>query len=157
MKFFLLLVLLIFGCAKNSEISAGHEPQQRLQSSSLKLNSDSAPLVVTFDETDVIANRGDLVHLHLLLSAKVEVPVVVTVILTGSSGGRVESFAGFVSGNPSYQKVVIEPNTKVGHIAKIAIKKQALCGQKLHLLQSDNNNQLLVFGEPVTIQINCPQ
>lgn len=154
MKYLLLLVLFSLSCAKNPDLITTDEFQKNYAK---KAAADPNKLTVTFDEADVIAHRGELVHQHLLLSKKVSTPVTVTVSLVGSSASSPQDFTGFESGNTQSQAIVIEPGTLVGHFPKIAVTKQALCGGKFQLQLSATSDQSLVLGEPETIQINCPQ
>ncbi len=152
MKYLLLLILLSAGCAKDPEISATDESQKNG-----KTASNDNQLTVTFDDAAVIANRGGLVHQHILLNKKVNYPVTVTVTITDSTALYSRDFTGFVSGNSQSSSTVIEPGTLVGHFPKIAVTKNALCGGKFHLQLSADKNQLLELGEAETIQINCPE
>ncbi len=155
MKYFLILSFILAGCAKNSEISANDVEQQSQQKAARKLAADSQ-LTVSFDFTQVTANRDDRVHLHVLLSKKMAEPVSVNVSLADATALYQRDYTGFASGNHQVQTVTVEPGSLIAHFPRIVVTKQALCGGKFLVQLSAEKGQSIALGPPAEILINCP-
>ena len=156
MKYLLLLSFLLAGCAKNSEISANDVQHKNQPEGARKVAAATDELVATFDQTEVTANRDERVHLHVLLSKKLTVPLSVNVSLADGTAHFQRDYAGFESGNHQSQAAIVDPGTLVGHFPKIIVNKNATCGKKFLVQLSADKNQNIALGPPAEILINCP-